>query len=58
MMRNATISRHPEDQSYEVVLFENNQVVHRKKYQDGEYQQAVLTKESWLNGQGPEFLAG
>lgn len=57
-MRNATISRRQEDMSYEVVLFENNQVVHRKTYEDSQYQEVLKLKESWLAGGGPEFLAG
>lgn len=57
-MRNATITRRPEDFSYEVILFENNQVVHRKTYDDTQYQEVIQVKEAWLNGHGPEFLVG
>lgn len=57
-MRKATVTRHPADLSYEVALFENNQVVHRKKYSDSEYKEVQKLKESWLAGSGPEYLAG
>lgn len=56
MNRNATLQNKPDKMCYEVVLIEDNQVVHRKEYMD--YKMAEAAKLAWLNGEGPAFLAG
>lgn len=41
---------------YIVTLMEAGQVVYTHQYRDEKL--AELAKESWLQGKGPEFLAG
>ena len=53
-MRNVTIQSN-KDASYEVILFEGNQAIHRTEYTD--YAKAVEARESWLKGEGPELLS-
>lgn len=45
-----------EKNAYVVTLIEEGHVVHQSEYKDQRL--AELAKESWLSGQGPEFLVG
>lgn len=54
--RKAYLQHSSTDNLYEVTLLEDNQVVHTKKY--GDYRLAEQARNSWVSGEGPEFLAG
>lgn len=56
MNRKANWTYSVEKEAYVVIMMEEGQVVHRSEYKDQRL--AELAKESWLAGQGPEFLAG
>lgn len=56
MNRKANWTYNVDKNAYIVVMMEEGQIVYQTEYKDQRL--AELAKESWLAGQGPEFLIG
>jgi hypothetical protein len=54
--RRSFVYHDPIEGIYKVSLYENNQLIMEKTFTD--YKPAYEQHKSWVEGQGPEYLAG